>query len=209
MADSLAVTEADLRREFQMAHTTYRAHHLYARSLTEARALRARLAAGETFEALARETFRDSSLAASGGALGDFAHDDMDPAFEAAAYALPIGQVSEPVRTASGYSVLRVDARTTGTLITEDAFQAKRPQLERYLTRRKRTEARFALGRRVLDAAAPQFDASALTRLVAFATGDGGTLSGEARAAWRADAARPLHVRGDAPGVLTVGDIEA
>ncbi len=207
MADSLAVTEADLRREFQMAHTTYRARHLYARSLTEARALRARLAQGETFEALARETFRDSSLAASGGALGDFAHDDMDPAFEAAAYALPIGEVSEPVRTAAGYSVLRVDARTTGTLVTEDAFQAKRPQLERFVTRRKRTEARFALGRRVLDAAAPRFDTAALARLVGFATGDGGTLTGESRAAWLQT---PLvHFTSEAtPGVLTVGDIE-
>lgn len=208
MADSLAVTEADLRREFAMAHTTYRARHLYARSLTEARALRARLAAGETFEALARETFRDATLATAGGSLGDFAHDDMDPAFEATAFALPIGTVSEPVRTATGYSIIRVDARTTGTLITEDAYQAKRPQLERYVTRRKRTEARFALGRRVLDAAAPRVDTAALARLVAFATGQGGTLSGEARAQWLQTPLVRFTSEAGA-GVLTVGDVEA
>ena len=208
MADELAVTEEDLREEFRMAHTTYRARHLYARSLAEAERLRARLAQGETFEALARETFADSTLAASGGSLGEFAHDEMDPAFEAAAYSLPIGEVSEPVRTATGYSVLRVEARTTSTLLTEDAFVTKRAQLQRYVVRRNRTEARFALGRRVLGEARPQVDARALGRLAAFATGQGGTLGAEALAAWRAT---PLvrFTSSDLPGVLTVGDVEA
>ena len=192
-----------------MAHTTYRARHLYARSLSEAERLSARLAAGETFEALARETFSDSTLAASGGSLGEFAHDEMDPAFEAAAYALPIGQISEPVRTATGYSVLRVEARTTSTLLTEDAFITKRVQLQRYVTRRNRTEARFALGRRVLAEARPQIDARVLGRLVAFATGEGGTLDAEALAAWRATPLVRFTSAAGLPGALTVGDVEA
>jgi parvulin-like peptidyl-prolyl isomerase len=208
MATELAVTEADLRREFQMSHTTYAARHLYARSLDGARRLRARLLAGETFEALARETFADPTLAASGGSVGEFAHDDMDPAFEAAAFALPLGEVSEPVRTATGYSVIRVDARTTNTLVTEDAFNAKRSQLERYVRRQKRTEARFALGRRVLGETAPRFDEDVLGRLAAMAAGRGDVLDAEALSAWRAT---PILRFESAAlgGVWTVGDVEA
>ena len=209
MADSLAVTEADLRQEFRMAHTTYRARHLYARSLGEAQRLRARLAAGETFEALARETFADSTLAASGGSVGEFAHDDMDPAFEAAAFRLPVGEVSEPVRTATGYSVLRVDARTTNTLVTEDDFNAKRSQLERYVARRNRTEARFALGQRVLGEAQPRFDAPTLARLVAFATGAAGPTTPEALGAWRATPLVRFTSAAGLAAVLTVADVEA
>ena len=208
MASELAVTEADLRREFSMAHTTYRAHHLYARTLSGAERLRARLAAGETFEALARETFADSTLAASGGDVGEFAHDDMDPAFEAAAFDLPIGEVSQPVRTATGYSVLRVDARTTNTLVTEDAFNAKRAQLTRYVRRRKRTEARFALGRRVLGELGVRFTDPALDRLASMAEGEGGALDAEALAAWRATPLARFTSATSGPGVWTVGDVE-
>ncbi len=207
MADALAVTEADLRETFVQMHTTYAARHLYARDREAAERLRQRVLAGETFEAVARETFADSTLAASGGDLGEFGHDEMDPAFEAAAFRLPIGEVSEPVRTATGYSVLRVDARATNPLLTESEFDRKRDGLTRYVRKRKRNEARFALSRTVRDALAPRFEAATFDRLVDFATGRASGLDAEALAAWRR---RPL-VRFDSDvleGVWTVGDVE-
>ncbi|MEM6289388.1 MAG: peptidylprolyl isomerase, partial [Bacteroidota bacterium] len=184
-AGALAVTEADLREQFVQAHTTYEARHLYARDRAAAERLRARLEAGETFEALARETFADPLLSQNGGFLGTFGHDEMDPAFEAAAFRLPVGEVSEPVRTATGYSVLRVEARATSPLLTEAEFARKRDDLERYVRKRKRTEARFDLSREVRDALAPQVDAEAFDRLVAFATGRAPALDAEALAQWR------------------------
>jgi parvulin-like peptidyl-prolyl isomerase len=185
MGDSLQVTEDDLRRQFIQSNTVYAARHLFARDRAAAERLRARLMAGETFEALAREVFADSTLAASGGSVGEFRHDEMDPAFENAAFELPIGEVSQPVRTALGYSVIRVDSRATTPLLTETAFSTKRHQLTRYVRKRKLTEARFALSRRVLDDLAPRFEEPALDALVAMAAGRGPALDDEGLAAWR------------------------
>jgi len=206
LRDELRVTEADEREAFVMMNTTYDARHLYARDRATAERLRQRLRAGETFEALAAETFADSALAASGGRLGAFGHDEMDPAFEAAAFRLPIGEVSEPVRTATGWSVIRVDARASNPLLTEDDFARKRHQIRRYVAKRKRTEGRFRLSREVRDDLDPRFT-EAFDRLVAFATGVAPNLGGEALAEWRR---QPL-VRFDSDvlgGVWTVADVE-
>ena len=207
MNDALRVTDRDLREQFAQMHTTYAARHLYARDRDAADRLRDRLRAGETFETLAAETFADPDLAASGGSLGEFGHDDMDPALEAVAFRLPIGEVSEPVRTATGYSVLRVDARATSPLLTEAEFARRRDGIARYVRRRKRTEARFALGRSVRDDLAPRFEPETFERLVAFAAGRAPGLDAEALADWRR---RPL-VRFQSNGlgsVWTVGDVE-
>lgn len=207
MSEALAVTEADLREQFVQAHTTYDARHLYARDRATAERLRQRVLAGEPFEAVAREVFADSTLAASGGSVGPFGHDEMDPAFEAAAFRLPIGEVSEPVRTATGYSIVRVDARATSPLLTEAEFDRRRHRLTRYVRQRKRTEARFALTRQVRDDLGARFDDAAFGRLVAFATGAEPGLDAEALADWR----RTPLVRFDSDvlgGVWTVADVE-
>lgn len=206
LRDDLVVTEADERDMFVQMNTVLDARHLYARDLATAQALRQRLLAGETFEALARETFADSTLAATGGRLGSTQHDDLDPAFEAAAYRLPVGEISEPVRTATGYSIIRVDARASNPLLTEDDFARKRAQIRRYVAKRKRTEARFRLSRETRDALAPAFT-DAFDQLVAFATGAAPALDAEALAEWRR---QPL-VRFESDvldGVWTVGEVE-
>ena len=213
--DELAVTDADLRRAFVQNQTTYRARHLYARTRQAADVLKARLDAGETFQALARETFLDPQLRDAGGDLGDFGHDEMDPALEDAAFDLEIGEVSEPVRTAQGWSVVRVDARATNPLLTESDFATQRARLRRYVATRKRTEARFALAQRVLDELNVAFDADAMARLSAYASGTDAAASDEALAAWlRTPLVRFRSEHLDGPGqpgqaVWTVGDVEA
>ena len=208
MAPELRVTDADLREQFVRAHTTYRARHLYARTRGAAEALKARLDAGETFGALAAETFADSALAASGGSLGEFGHDEMDPALEAAAFALELGEVSDPIRTATGFSVLRVDARAASPLLTESAFAEMRPRLRRYVRKRNRTEARFALGQRTRDALAPRFDDAAFERLVAFASGAAPDLDADARQAWLQTPLVAFTSSVLGAGAWTVGDVE-
>ena len=208
VGDEMAVTEDDLRQAFVQSQTTYRARHLFAPTRAAAERLRARLDAGETFAALAAETFADEALRASGGDLGEFGHDEMDPALEAVAFEIPVGEVSEPIRTARGYSILRVDERAANPLLTESDFVTKRAQLRRYVTRRKRIEARFALAQRTLDALDPQFDTDALARLGDMARGVAPAMDDEALAAWRAT---PL-VRFDSEHLgdaWTVGDVEA
>lgn len=76
-----------------------------------AAALRSRIQQGEDFEALAREYSQDAGTAAAGGDLGTFGRNEMVPPFEEAAFALPVGDLSEVVETTFGLHLIRVDER--------------------------------------------------------------------------------------------------
>ncbi len=69
------------------------------------------VAGGKTFAQMAKEWSQDLANAELGGDLGWFGKGRMDPAFEAAAFALAAGQVSQPVRSAFGYHLIQVDER--------------------------------------------------------------------------------------------------
>jgi peptidyl-prolyl cis-trans isomerase SurA len=63
--------------------------------------------AGEDFALLAKN-YSDDATGANGGDLGWFNKGDMVPAFEAAAFALEPGQVSDIVETQYGYHIIKV-----------------------------------------------------------------------------------------------------
>jgi len=67
-----------------------------------------RIKGGEAFDAVAREVSDDPGSAANGGDLGFFSRGLMTPAFEEVAFSLPVGQLSEPVRSPFGYHVIEV-----------------------------------------------------------------------------------------------------
>lgn len=64
--------------------------------------------AGADFAKLAQENSDDPGSAANGGDLGYFGKGKMVPEFENAAFALQVGQVSEPVRTVYGFHIIKV-----------------------------------------------------------------------------------------------------
>jgi len=92
---------------------------------------------GTDFAALAKAKSEGSS-AADGGDLGAFKRGLMVPEFEKAAFALPEGGVSEPVRTRFGWHVIKVEARKQIEARPfdelKDALREKllRDQLDRY-----------------------------------------------------------------------------
>lgn len=131
------VTEQDLREYFMRFNTRLRASHLYAPDEAGIRDLQRRLNEGESFEALARDAFANERLAAGGGDLGWFTTDEMDVAFEQAAFNLRPEEVSGPVRTAQGYSLIKVTDRSTVPLLTEDDFQRQRDRLSSYVRKKK------------------------------------------------------------------------
>ena len=71
-------------------------------------ALKDRIAAGESFEDLARANSEDPGSAAGGGALGFIERGIMVPAFEETAFALAPDQVSDPVRSSFGWHLIKV-----------------------------------------------------------------------------------------------------
>jgi peptidyl-prolyl cis-trans isomerase SurA len=68
------------------------------------------IAKGGEFDDLALR-YSDDPDAARGGALGFIRQGEMDPAIERAVSALQPGQVSEPVETADGYHIIRLDEK--------------------------------------------------------------------------------------------------
>ena len=79
-------------------------------------ALRAKILGGEKFEDVARAESADSASAVNGGSLGKGPKGRFVAPFEAAAYALKTGEISQPVLTQFGYHLIKVDARKGDTL---------------------------------------------------------------------------------------------
>jgi peptidyl-prolyl cis-trans isomerase C len=78
----------------------------------KAQGLLERVKKGENFEKIASEFSDDPGSKANGGDLGWFGRGRMDPAFEAAAFALQKGQTTnELVKSSYGYHIIRVDDR--------------------------------------------------------------------------------------------------
>ena len=68
-----------------------------------------RIKGGEDFATVAREVSEDPGSAKNGGELGWFAHGQMVPEFDKAAYDLKDGQVSEPVKTSFGWHIIQTE----------------------------------------------------------------------------------------------------
>ncbi len=116
----------------------------------KAQAILDELNAGADFATLAKEKSQDLGSAAEGGSLGWIEPDTMDPAFEAAAFALTEkGQVSGLVKSDFGYHIIRLDdikapvvkpyseveQAIKQELIDQqalDSFYAKQSELERW-----------------------------------------------------------------------------
>jgi peptidyl-prolyl cis-trans isomerase C len=85
-------------------------------ALAKAQDVRKQLVAGGDFMALAKSDSDDTGSGANGGDLGSFKHGQMVGAFETAAFSLPVGQISEPVKTQFGYHIIKVEEKQSKTL---------------------------------------------------------------------------------------------
>lgn len=109
--------QAQYQKEISLLAEQRRAAHILVEvndKTTEAQAkariveIQQRLAKGEDFAKVAKETSQDPGSAASGGDLGYAGKGVYDEAFEGALYALKPDQVSEPVRTQFGYHLIKL-----------------------------------------------------------------------------------------------------
>jgi peptidyl-prolyl cis-trans isomerase C len=87
-----------------------RAGHILVETEEQAGELKAQLDAGADFAALAAEHGTDGT-ASRGGDLGWFLRPDMVPEFADAAFAMEPGAISDPVKTAFGWHLIKLDER--------------------------------------------------------------------------------------------------
>lgn len=79
-------------------------------------AIRDEIVKGAKFEDVAKRESQDTISGAQGGDLGRGAKGRFVEAFEKAAFALPAGQVSEPVETQFGLHLIKVDEKKADTI---------------------------------------------------------------------------------------------
>ena len=76
---------------------------------TRAEAVLTALQNGEDFATVAKQHSEDTATAEQGGDLGYFPRGQMVAPFEEAAFSLPVGQLSDLIRTPFGWHILRVE----------------------------------------------------------------------------------------------------
>ncbi|SDN13412.1 SurA N-terminal domain-containing protein [Pseudomonas jinjuensis] len=120
--------------------------------------IKARLAKGEDFAKLAKEVSNDIGSAANGGELGYAGRGVYDPAFEDALFKLKKDEVSEPVRTAYGWHLIKL----LGVQAPEvPSFESLKPKLEQEV-KSQLVEQRFVDATKQLESAA--YEAADLTQ---------------------------------------------
>ncbi len=103
-----------------------------------------RLLGGEPFPRLAAD-LSDASSKANGGLLGEIPWEDISPELQKELNAMKPGDVTAVLRTPRGYQILKMDARTDGSVkplaeareaVSEKVFEAKRRvEFQRYLSK--------------------------------------------------------------------------
>ena len=128
----VSVTDADVERYYQLNAKNYRTedrarirHILFSLSpqaspevaqstLAKAKEVYDRIEAGEDFAALARE-FSEGAGRGDGGEIGWVNRGTLIAGLDEAAFdKLAVGQVSKPFRTAIGYQIVKLEARSGG-----------------------------------------------------------------------------------------------
>lgn len=96
--------------------------------------IRKEIEGGLSFEEAAKKYSEDLGSGEKGGDLGFFGRGRMVPPFEKAAFELPLGQISEPVKSNFGYHLIKVeDRREKGT----DSLETVREQILDNLRKQK------------------------------------------------------------------------
>jgi len=101
------------------------------KALEAAKALRAKILAGGSFAELAKTESDDQGSGENGGELGSFAQGSMVEEFDKVAFEIPVGLVSEPVKSAFGYHLILIDSRGAKKFeeVKEEIEAAMKPEI--------------------------------------------------------------------------------
>ncbi len=144
-------TRYTVREQRRASHILFKVDHAaptdtVAKAEAGARSVLKRARAGEDFAALAR-TYSEDGTAKDGGDLNFFGRGQMVKEFEEAAFSLPVGGVSDLVRTPYGFHIIKVtDSRPGRTIPFEEARDSIRDEL-------KIGRAKTAIAKRAADLA--------------------------------------------------------
>ena len=126
----IKVADNELRRLFTYYKTRLHVRHLYAIDLETIREIDQQLKSGVQWEILAETYFEDPILKENGGDIGWYKMGELDPSFEIAAFGLMDGEISGPVKTSNGFSIIQVLEKEKDILLTEKEYQLNKDWLK-------------------------------------------------------------------------------
>ncbi|NCO68134.1 MAG: peptidylprolyl isomerase [Nitrospirae bacterium CG_4_10_14_0_8_um_filter_41_23] len=103
----------------------------------EAKKILERLNKGEDFAKVAKKSSINLSSAKNGGDLGYLSRGQMTPELEAAAVRLKTGEISEPLKTQSGYQIIKVTDKKIGKVVE---FERVKNFISQHLSAEKQKE---------------------------------------------------------------------
>ncbi len=118
--------------------------------LARIQTIRQRVLDGEAFAALAEAESQDPGSAGQGGSLGTIEPGLMDPVFDQVAFALPVGELSDPVRTRFGYHLIEV---TEILPATTKSFDDVKEELRAEVSKQRAESLFYDIGERLANAA--------------------------------------------------------
>ena len=139
MRAKVVVPQADVERAYNENFDQYsspeqvRASHVLFRTegkdeaavRAQAEAVLKEARGGADFAALAQKYSQDESNAKNGGDLGAFGRGRMVPEFDAIAFALEAGQVSDVVKTEYGFHIIKLTEKVAGAVKPIDEVRAQ------------------------------------------------------------------------------------
>jgi foldase protein PrsA len=117
VAPQVHVSESDIKAYFDKNRTQFdkpeqvRARHILVADPAKAKEVLAKLKAGGSWDALAKQYSTDPSSKDKGGELGFFGRGQMVPAFQDAAFGAKVGQIVGPVKSPFGYHIIQVEEK--------------------------------------------------------------------------------------------------
>jgi foldase protein PrsA len=137
VSPNVHISDSDIQAYFAKNHAQFdqpeqiRARHILVADQATANMIEAKLKAGGNFAALAKQYSTDAASKSSGGELGYFPRGKMVPAFQDAAFALPVGGISAPVKSPFGWHIINVEAKKPAQTAT---LASARAQIKDLLT---------------------------------------------------------------------------
>lgn len=116
ISPQVKISDAEVKAYFDKNHATLdkpervRARHILVANQKTADDIEAKLKKNPNdFAALAKQYSTDPSTKDKGGELGFFGRGTMVPAFQDAAFSLPVNKISDPVKSPFGYHIIQVE----------------------------------------------------------------------------------------------------
>jgi peptidyl-prolyl cis-trans isomerase D len=123
----------DQEKDFQATETQVLARHILVDTEAEAMAVEELLQQGVDFAEVARKYSKDTGSGQNGGELGWAPASNYVTEFADAVSTLPIGQISEPVKSQFGYHIIQVVAREDLPLAADQLEQKKQAAFDEWL----------------------------------------------------------------------------